>query len=74
MADLSKLERDLAALERDSTLHDDDNLAARFEALKTLDFLGEAYKFQAGQGLASRGLRRVRALGGALEARNQNYF
>ena len=74
MADLSKLERDLAALERDSTLLDDDNIAARFEALKTLDFLGEAYKFQAGQGLASSGLRRVRALGGALEARNQDYF
>jgi len=74
MADLSKLERDLAALERDSTLHSSDNLAARFEALKTLDFLGEAYQIQAGQRLAASGLRRVRALQGDLGELNQGLF
>ena len=74
MADLSKLERDLAALERGSTLHSSDNLAARFEALKTLDFLGEAYQIQAGQRLAASGLRRVRALQGSLGALNQALF
>lgn len=74
MADLSKLERDLAALVRDSTLYDSDNLAARFEALKTLDFLGEAFQIQAGQRLAASGLRRVRALQGELEARNEALF
>lgn len=74
MADLSKLERDLAALERESTLHSSDNLAARFEALKTLDFLGEAYQIQGGQRLAASGLRRVRALQGSLGARNQALF
>ncbi len=74
MADLSKLERDLAALERDSTLHSDDNLTARFEALKTLDFLGEAFQLQAGQRLAASGLRRVRALEDNLGARNQALF
>ena len=47
MADLLKLERDLAALEQDPTLNDDDNLEARFEALKTLDFLEEAFQIQA---------------------------
>lgn len=74
MADLSKLERDLAALERDSTLHSDDYLAARFEALKTLDFLGEAFQMQAGHRLAATGLERVRALQGDLGARNQALF
>ncbi|MDE0080618.1 MAG: hypothetical protein OXO50_24065 [Caldilineaceae bacterium] len=74
MADLSKLERDLAALERDSTLHSSDNLAARFEALKTLDFLGEAYQIQAGQRLAASGLRRVRALQGDLGELNLALF
>ncbi|MDE0632579.1 MAG: methyltransferase domain-containing protein [Caldilineaceae bacterium] len=74
MADLSKLERDLAALERDSTLYDSDNLAARFEALKTLDFLGEAFQIQAGHPFAASGLRRVRALQGDLGARNQALF
>ena len=74
MADLSKLERDLAALERDFTLHSSDNLAARFEALKTLDFLGEAYQIQAGHRFAASGLRRVRALQGVLGARNQAFF
>ncbi len=71
MADLSKLERDLAALERDSTLHSNDNLAARFEALKTLDFLGEAYEIQGGDPHSAVGLRRVRALQGSLGALNQ---
>ncbi len=71
MADLSKLERDLAALERDSTLHSSDNLAARFEALKTLDFLGEAYEIQGGDPHSAVGLRRVRALQGSLGALNQ---
>ncbi len=74
MADLSKLERDLAALERDSTLHSSDNLAGRFEALKTLDFLGEAYAIKAGQRLAASGLRRVRALQGDLGGLNQALF
>ena len=74
MADLSKLERDLAALERDATLHNDDNLAARFEALKTLDFLGEAFQIQAGHRLTETGLKRVRALQGDLEERNQALF
>lgn len=74
MADLSKLERDLAALERDSTLHSDDNLTARFEALTTLDFLGEAFQIQAGHRPAATGLRRVQALQGELEARNQALF
>ena len=74
MADLSKLERDLAALERDSTLHDDNNLTARFKALKTLNFLGEAFQIQAGQRLAASELRRVRALQGDLAARNQDLF
>ena len=72
MADLSKLERDLAALERDSTLLDSsDNLAARFEALKVLDFLGEAYEIQGGDSHSAVGLRRVRALQGSLGALNQ---
>ena len=74
MADLSKLERDLAALERDSTLHSSDNLAARFEALKTLDFLGEAYQIQGGDPHSAVGLRRVRALQGSLGALNQGLF
>ncbi len=74
MADLLKLERDLAALERDSTLHNDDNLAARFDALRTLDFLGEAFQIHAGQQLAASGLRRVRALEDNLGARNQALF
>ncbi len=53
MPDLAQLERDLDALEQDEALYDDDsrlfraetpcnNLAARFQALKTLDFLEEA--------------------------------
>lgn len=74
MADLSKLEWDLAALERDSSLHSDDNLTARFKALKTLDFLGEAFQIKAGQRLAASGLRRVRALEDNLGARNQALF
>ena len=74
MADLSKLERDLAALERDSTLHSDDNVAARFEALKTLDFLEEAFRINAGRQNAAARLQRVRALQGELEERNQTFF
>ena len=74
MADLSKLERDLAALERDSSLHSSDNLTGRFEALKTLDFLEEAYKIQGGDPHSGVGLRRVRALQGSLGALNQALF
>lgn len=74
MADLSKLERDLAVLERDSTLDDSDNLAARFAALKTLDFLGEAYAIQAGDSHCVVGLRRVRALQSDLSTLNQALF
>ena len=74
MADLLKLERDLAALEQDPTLNDDDNLEARFEALKTLDFLEEAFQIQASHQSAATGLRRVRALQGDLEECNQDLF
>lgn len=74
MADLSKVERDLAALERDSTLHDSDNLAARFEALKALDFLGETYQIQVGHPSAASGLRRVRALQSDLMELNQALY
>ena len=74
MADLSKLERDLAALERDSSLHSSDNLRGRFEALKTLDFLEEAYEIQGGDPHSGVGLRRVRALQGSLGALNQALF
>ncbi len=74
MADLLKLERDLAALEQDPTLNEDDNLAARFEALKTLDFLEEAFQIQASHQSAATGLLRVRALQGDLDKRNQDLF
>ena len=74
MADLLKLERDLAALEQDPTLNDDDNLEARFEALKTLDFLEEAFQIQASHQSVATGLRRVRALQGDLEECNQDLF
>ena len=69
-----KLERDLAALEQDPTLIDDDNLEARFAALKTLDFLEEAFQIQANHQSAATGLRRVRALQGDLDKRNQDLF
>ena len=74
MADLLKLERDLAALEQDPTLIDDDNLEARFAALKTLDFLEEAFQIQANHQSAATGLRRVRGLQGDLEECNQDLF
>ena len=74
MADLLKLERDLGALEQDPTLNDDDNLEARFEALKKLDFLEEAFQIQANHQSAATGLRRVRALQSDLEACNQDLF
>ena len=74
MAKLLKLERDLAVLEQDPTLSEDDNLAARFEALKTLDFLAEAFQIHAEQQAAATGLRRVRALRGDLEECNQDFF
>ncbi len=74
MADLLKLERDLAALEQDPTLNDDNNLAARFAGLKTLDFLEEAFQIHASHQPAATGLRRVRALQGDLEECNQDFF
>ena len=74
MADLLKLERDLAALEQDPTLNDDNNLAARFAGLKTLDFLEEAFQIHANHQSAATGLRRVRALQGDLEECNQDFF
>ena len=74
MADLLKLERDLAALELDPTLNDDNNLAARFAGLKTLDFLEEAFQIHANHQSAATGLRRVRALQGDLEECNQDFF
>ena len=74
MADLLKLGRDLAALEQDPTLLDDDNLEARFEALRTLDFLVEAFQLQAGNQQVATGLLRARALQGDLGQRNQDLF
>ena len=74
MADLLKLERDLAALEQDPTLNDDNNLAARFAGLNTLDFLEEAFQIHANHQSAATGLRRVRALQGDLEECNQDFF
>ena len=74
MADLLKLEGDLAALEQDPTLLEDDNLAARFDALRTLDFLEEAFQVHTGLPSAAPGLRRARALQADLEGRNQALF
>jgi hypothetical protein len=74
MADLLKLEGDLAALEQDPTLLEDDNLAARFDALRTLDFLEEAFQVHTGHPSGAPGLRRARALQAELEWRNEALF
>ena len=74
MPDLAQLERDLGALEQVHSLYDDDNLAARFLALKTLDFLREAFQIHANCQLAEARLQRVRVLQTDLERRNQALF
>ncbi len=74
MPDLAKLERDLGALEQDHSLYDDDNLAARFLALKTLDFLEEAFQIRADHQPVAARLQRVRALQTDLKRRNQALF
>ena len=74
MADLLKLEQDLAALEQDPTVKSNDYLAARLEALRRLDFLGDAFEVHSGNQAAANGLRRVRAMQSDLEQRNQTLF
>ncbi len=71
MVDLLKLERDLAALEHEPTLLNDNNLAARYDALRTLDFLGEAFQVHAEHQLAAAAVRRARALQDELDRRNE---
>lgn len=74
MVDLLKLERDLAALEHEPTLLNDNNLAARYDALRTLDFLGEAFQVHAEHQLAAAAVRRARALQDELDRRNETLF
>lgn len=74
MADLLKLEQDLAALEQNPTVKSDDYLAARFEALRRLEFLGAAFEVHSGNQAAATGLSRVRAMQSDLEQRNQALF
>ena len=74
MPDLAQSERDLGALEQDQALYDDDNLAARFLALKTLDFLEEAFRIHANPQPGCDRLQRVRALQADLARRNQTLF
>ena len=74
MADLLKLEQDLAALEHNPTLLDDDNLTARFDALRMLDFLDEAFQIHAEHQFAAAAVRRARALQDDLERRNEALF
>ena len=74
MPDLARWERDLGALELDQSLNNDDNLAARFLALKRLDFLEEAHRLRAAGQPASDQLRRIRALQAGLVRRNQALF
>ena len=74
MPDLTQLERDLDALEQDQSLYFDDNLAARFLALKRLDFLQEALQLRANYQPVAARLQRVRTLQANLEQRNQALF
>ena len=74
MPDLAQLERDLGALEQDQSLFDNDNLAARFLALKTLDFLQEAIQIRANCQPVAAHLQRVFALQANLERLNQAHF
>jgi len=74
MPDLAQWERDLGALEQDQSLNDDDNLAARFLALKRLDFLEEAHQLLAFGQPTSDQLQRIRTLQADLDRRNQALF
>ena len=74
MPDLAQMEKDLGALERDQALYDDDNLAARFRALKTLDFLVEAIQIHAHHQPVAASLQRALSLQADLAQRNNALF
>ena len=74
MPDLAQMEKDLGALERDQALYDDDNLAARFRALKTLDFLAEAIQIHAHHQPVAAPLQRALSLQADLAQRNNALF
>lgn len=74
MPNLAQLEQDLQALERDQSLNEDHNFSARFLALRTLDFLEEAFEIQTRNRPGSKQALRVRALQTGLGRCNTRLF